>query len=26
MMPKNRYDKIGRPQVGEKLQVDLKKV
>jgi len=26
MMPKNRYDKMGRPQVGEKLQVDLKKV
>ena len=25
-MPKNRYDKMGRPQVGEKLQVDLKKV
>ena len=24
-MPKNRYDKMGRPQVGEKLQVDLKK-
>ena len=25
-MPKNRYDKMGRPQVGEKLQVDLKKI
>ena len=25
-MPKNRYDKMGRPQVGEKLQVDLKRV
>ena len=25
-MPKNRYDKMGRPQVAEKLQVDLKKV
>ena len=25
-MPKNRYEKIGRPQVGEKLQVDLKKI
>jgi len=25
-MPKNRYDKMGRPQVGEKLQEDLKKV
>ena len=25
-MPKNRYDKMGRPQVGDKLQVDLKKV
>jgi len=25
-MPKNRYDKMGRPQVGERLQVDLKKV
>mgnify|MGYP001305788826 FL=1 len=24
-MPKNRYDKMGRPQVGERLQVDLKK-
>ena len=26
MMPKNRYDKMGRPQIGEKLQIDLKKV
>ena len=25
-MPKNRYEKIGRPQVGDKLQVDLKKI
>ena len=25
-MPKNRYVKMGRPQVGEKLQVDLKKI
>jgi len=25
-MPKNRYDKMGRPQVGDKLQVDLKKI
>ena len=25
-MPKNRYDKMGRPQVGERLQVDLKKI
>ena len=24
-MPKNRYDKMGRPQVRERLQVDLKK-
>ena len=24
-MPKNRYDKMCRPQVGERLQVDLKK-
>ena len=24
-MPKNRYEKMGRPQVGERLQVDLKK-
>ena len=24
-MPKNRYDKMGRPQVGDKLQLDLKK-
>ena len=23
-MPKNRYDKMGRPQVGEKLQVEFK--
>ena len=25
-MPKNRYDRMGRPQVGEKLQVELKKI
>jgi phage-related protein len=25
-MPKNRYDHLGRPQVGEILQIDLKKV
>ena len=25
-MPKNRYDKMGRPQVGDKLQLDLKKI
>jgi len=25
-MPKNRYEKMGRPQVGEKLQVELKRV
>ena len=25
-MPKNRYEKMGRPQVGEKLQVDLKRI
>ena len=25
-MPKNRYDKMGRPQVGEKLHFDLKKL
>lgn len=25
-MPKNRYQKMGRPQVGEKIQVDLKKL
>ena len=24
-MPKNRYDKMGKPQVGVRLQVDLKK-
>ena len=23
-MPKNRYEKMGRPQVGDKLEVDLK--
>ena len=25
-MPKNRYEKMGRPQVGDKLQVDLTKI
>ena len=25
-MPKNRYEYLGRPQVGELLQIDLKKV
>ena len=25
-MPKNRYDKMGRPQVGDKLQINLKKI
>ena len=25
-MPKNRYEKMGRPQVGDKLEVNLKKV
>jgi len=25
-MPKNRYEKMGRPQVGDKLQVDIKKI
>ena len=25
-MPKNRYEKMGRPQVGEKLEVILKKI
>jgi len=25
-MPKNRYEKMGRPQVGDKLQVYLKKI
>ena len=24
-MPKNRYEKMGKPQVGERLQVDLKR-
>ena len=23
-LPKNRYEKMGRPQVGQKLQIDLK--
>ncbi len=25
-MPKNRYERLGRPQVGEILQVDIKKI
>ena len=25
-MPKNRYEKMGRPQDGDKLQIDLKKI
>ena len=25
-MPKNRYVKMGRPQVGDKLELDLKKI
>ena len=25
-MPKNRYQSMGRPQVGEKIQIDLKKL
>jgi hypothetical protein len=25
-MPKKRYDRMGRPQVGEKLEVNLKKI
>jgi len=25
-MPRNRYQNMGRPQVGEKIQVDLKKL
>ena len=25
-MPKNRYEKMGRPQVGDKLQLDLKNI
>ena len=25
-MPKNRYDHLGRPQVGEILNIDLKKI
>lgn len=24
-MPKNRYERMGRPQVGEKLEIDIKK-
>ena len=24
-MPKNRYERMGKPQVGERLQVDLRK-
>ena len=25
-MPKNRYEKLGRPQVGEILNIDIKKI
>ncbi len=25
-MPKNRYERLGRPQVGELLSIDLKKI
>ena len=25
-MPKGRYERMGRPQVGEKLQVDIRKI
>jgi hypothetical protein len=25
-MPKNRYDRMGRPQVGEKLEINIKKI
>ena len=25
-MPKNRYEKMGRPQVGDRLNIDLKKI
>jgi len=25
-MPKNRYERMGRPQVGEKLEIDIKKI
>jgi len=25
-MPKNRYEKMGRPQVGDRLEIDLKKI
>jgi len=25
-MPKNRYERMGRPQVGEKLEINLKKI
>jgi len=25
-MPKNRYEKMGRPQVGDKLELNLKKI
>jgi len=25
-MPKNRYEKMGRPQVGDKSEVNLKKI
>jgi hypothetical protein len=25
-MPKNRYEKMGKPQVGDRLEIDLKKI
>ena len=25
-MPKNRYERMGRPQVGEKLEINIKKI
>jgi len=25
-MPKSRYERMGRPQVGEKLEIDIKKI
>ena len=25
-MPKNRYEKMGKPQVGDKLEINLKKI
>jgi len=25
-MPKNRYERMGRPQVGDKLEINIKKI